>query len=85
MAAKWDRFDNITHLPLKIFNRTVMMNNILEDLGVDSLREYIREFTQVERKEMEIMAAYIKHKGQDQVRKEVTNNLEIVYDASKDD
>ena len=41
-------------------------------------------FTEGERKQMYLMQGYIKSKGVETVRKEVTRNLQVVYDVGED-
>ena len=85
MKPTFNKFDQITHLPLRIFNRVVLMNNIYEDFGKEAAQEYADKFEPFERKQMFLMNAYIKAVGQDRVRKEVVKDLEVVYDSERDD
>lgn len=77
----YQRFDAIDHLPLRVFNRTVLLQNIFTDFGKDAAAEYGEMFDDKERSQMVVMQGYIKAKGVDEVRKMVTRDLEVVYDA----
>lgn len=79
----FNKFDDIDHLPLRVFNRTVFMTNLMEDFGADAVKEYANLFTTGEKKQIMLMSAYIKHHGVDQTRKDVTGGLEVVYDAGE--
>lgn len=81
----YQRFDEITHLPLKVFNRVILMQNIYNDFGRESSREYAEMFNDQELRQMQIMHIYIREKGEEEVRKMVTHKLEVVYDAGEDD
>jgi hypothetical protein len=80
--ATFERFESIEHLPLKVFNRVVMLNNILVDMGKEASASYINTFSEGERKQMYIMQMYIKSKGEVTVRKEVTKGLEVVDEVT---
>lgn len=71
-------FNDIKHMPLRVFNRTVTLNNIYEDSGEVGAKAYIEQFTQGERKQIFLMQNFIKAKGQDEARKFATNGLEVV-------
>lgn len=73
-----NKFDDINHLPLRVFNRVVFANNLLQDGGKDAVARYIELFTDEEKKMMYVMGAYIKKRGEANVRKEVTRNLVLV-------
>lgn len=78
MSNIFEKFDDIEHLPLKVFNRVVNMFNLVEDSGAQAGENYLEQFTEGERRQMYLMAAYIKQKSVEAVRKEVTNGLEVV-------
>ena len=82
--ANFEMFNDIQHLPLKVFNRVVLMSNLMEDAGRDTAEVYAEMFTEGERKQMYLMQGYIKSKGVETVRKEVTRNLQVVYDVGED-
>ena len=79
---KFDRFDSITDIRLRVFNRVVLMGNLLADLGKDATAAYISMFEDWERKQMYVMQAYIKQKGIEAVRQEVIRKVEIASDEA---
>lgn len=78
MTLTLNKFDEINHLPLRVFNRVVFLNNLTQDSGKEAGQKYVSLFTEDEKKQMYVMARAIQHKGQDAVRKEVTRNLVVV-------
>lgn len=74
-----DRFEDVKHRPLRVFNRTVMMLN-LNSISKEEATKYASTFTASERMEMGMVLAHIKEKGQDETRKIVTKGLEVVDD-----
>lgn len=76
----FDRFDEIKHLPLQVFNRVVYLTSLKEDGGEVTRDNYLKLFNNGEQQQIAIMAMYIKDKGLDAVRKEVTRGLVIVDD-----
>lgn len=83
MDIAFNKFEEIKHLPLQVFNRVVFLNNLLSDAGHVIAKKYVESFTDVERKQMFIMQAYIKSKGIEQTKKDVTKNLVVDYDAAE--
>lgn len=77
MTTKFDRFTTIKHIPLRVYNRTVMMLNIQESFGKTELMNYIESFSPEERKQMYSMSMFIKHKGPDAARKFATRGVEF--------
>lgn len=80
-----NRFDEIEHLPLRVYNRVVMTHNLLEDSGEDAVRAYLDQFTDDERKQMFIVNTYLTHKGQKATYDYVTKDLEIQYNSYDED
>lgn len=74
----FNRFDEISHLPLKVYNRTAMMFNLSEDFGETVAKEYAGIFNDNERQQILIMQIFIQNKGIDFVKKEVTKGLVLV-------
>lgn len=75
-----DKFDDIHHLPLRVFNRVAYLHNLMESAGRTPAQEYIDLFSEEERKQMFVLGSYIRKVGVEKVRKEVTKNLELVDD-----
>jgi len=80
----FETFNTIEHMPLRVYNRVVYLNNILSDFGRDAVKRYIEMFSESERQQMFIMQAYVKAKGADAARKFATKDLKVAYDASAD-
>lgn len=74
----FERFDDIKHMPLRVYNRTVLMCNIMSDFGKEASERYVEQFEEHEKQQMYLMLAFVKFKGVDAARKFVTNNLEVV-------
>lgn len=75
-----DNFNHIKHAPLRIYNRAVMASNILEDHGVEPLREYVSQFTEQERLDMFNLLKLVRRDGVDTVRKMVTAGMKLQED-----
>lgn len=80
MTLTLNKFDDINHLPLRVFNRVVLLNNLNADGGIEAAKRYVDLFTEAERKQMYVVAQAIKIKGEEAVRKEVTRELVLVDD-----
>lgn len=63
MTQTLNKFEDINHLPLRVFNRVVFLNNLFADSGKGAAQGYADLFTDEERKQMYVMSAYIKQKG----------------------
>lgn len=77
----FDKFDDINHLPLRVFNRVVYLTSLKGDGGTVACENYLKLFTQGERNQIMIMGMYIQKKGLEEVRKEVTKGLVLVDDV----
>jgi len=75
MKKTFNTFNDIQHHPLRIFNRSVMAHNILEDQGKETMSEYLSLFTDEERVEMYKMTALVKKIGSKKLRELVTEGL----------
>lgn len=71
----FNAFEEIQHMPLRVYNRCVMMNNILNDFGKQQLQTYIEQFSVTERKQLYIMNAFIKKFGVEVAKKKVTEGM----------
>lgn len=80
MKLQFNRFTDIEHRPLRIYNRSVMFSNIYEDHGRYVAEEYANTFTKEERLEMAQMIALVKKKGTKHVIALVTAGVEFVDD-----
>ena len=68
-------FSDIEHAPLRIYNRTVMFFNILEDAGKAPAQDYASQFSDEEKIEMVAMTQLVKKHGPKQVKEWVTKNV----------
>lgn len=59
MQKDFNKFDNIKHKPLRIFNRAVFACNIMQDSGKYATEEYFDFFNQEEKSEIFTMIKYI--------------------------
>ena len=80
MKKTFNRFTDITHRPLRIYNRAVMTFNIMEDQGKETAAEYLDSFTKEERLEIAQMTALTRKIGPKQVKEMVTRNIDFVDD-----
>ena len=81
----YNKFDEITHTPLRVFNRVVLMSNLLADFGEEAAVGYAQSFTDDERKQLFIMHQFIKEKGPEKARKFVTKDLKLVPEKELED
>lgn len=72
-------FHDVQHLPLRVYNRTVMAYNIREDFGTAILEEYFANFTDAEKWQMLNMMEFIKRNGREAAKSFATKNL-VIYD-----
>lgn len=68
-------FNDIDHQPLRIYNRTVMFFNVLEDAGKAPAQDYANQFSPEERVEMVAMTQLVKKHGPKVVKEWVTKNV----------
>lgn len=80
MKKTFNRFTDINHRPLRIYNRSVMTFNIMEDQGKDTAVEYLDSFTKEERLEIAQMTALTRKIGAKNVKEMVTRNIDFVDD-----
>lgn len=74
---KFNNFDDIEHLPLRVYNRAITATNISNDLGRTALTEYIEQFTDIEKKQLAIMFAFIQKYGLKKAQEEATKGIEF--------
>lgn len=80
-----NRFDEIDHLPLRVYNRVVMTHNLMQDSGEEAVRAYLGQFDDNERKQMFIVNTYLRHKGQKETYDYVTKGMKIQYNSSEEE
>lgn len=74
----FNKFTDISHRPLRIYNRAVMFANLFEDHGAYEAQQYADAFTPEERLEMVQMTALVKKKGPALVKNLVTAGIDFV-------
>jgi Zn-dependent oligopeptidase len=77
---KFNRFTDVEHIPLRVYNRTVMFYNIYDDHGKLAAEEYADSFSKEERLQMAQVAALVKAKGTKHVIQLVTAGVQFVDD-----
>lgn len=83
MKTQFNLFRDIQHRPLRIYNRSVMYFNLLEDQGQHTAKEYVDALTKEERLEIAQMTALVKKIGPKKVKELVTAGVEFVDDEWK--
>lgn len=76
-----NRFEDIKHTPLRVYNRVATAFNLREDFGEDTTKEYLESFDDDERKQMFMMTKLIEIRGKEEMHKLVTKGVEFEYDA----
>jgi len=76
----FNRFTDIEHSPLRVYNRAVMFSNLYEDAGKSAAEDYANSFTKEERLQMAQMIALVRKKGTKHVIALVTEGVEFVDD-----
>ena len=77
---KFNTFDDISHRPLRIFNRSVMYFNLYEDQGPVVAKDYADALTKEARLEIAQMTALVKKVGLKKVKALVTEGVDFVDD-----
>ena len=77
---KFNTFDDISHRPLRIFNRSVMYFNLYEDQGPVVAKDYADALTKEARLEIAQMTALVKKIGLKKVKALVTEGVDFVDD-----
>lgn len=72
---EFNTFNDIDHLPLRVYNRAVLAYNLMDDSGGYSLQEYLNLFTQAELTQIYMMIQYIRTKGVEAAKKFATKDL----------
>lgn len=76
----FEKFDDIKHLPLQVYNRVVMLHNLTKDSGEKTAKEYLGQFNEGERRQMFIINSLLKSKGPQETLKMVMEGAEIAGD-----
>ena len=72
-----DKFDTIEYTPLRIWNRSVMFFNIMEDSGEDAAKAYIRQFSKPEIQEMIDMYLLVKKHGAENIKRTIIREMPL--------
>lgn len=68
-------FDEVEHKPLRDFNRTAFVYNLLEDAGQAPVEDYLSQFSEEDKKSIFTMAKAVKKLGVKRVRELVTQGV----------
>lgn len=79
MSLEFQKFNNIEHMPLRVYNRAMFATNLMADSGREIVEEYFQAFTDSERKQIFVMLSYIKKFGQETAMKAVTKDMKTEY------
>ena len=83
MRDNFQTFNDIKHIPLRVYNRVVLMANLLSDFGPDASAQYAEIFNKTEMAQMRAMMSMIEAHGVDAVKKTVLKGVEgAEYNAS---
>jgi len=74
------KFDDIEYLPLRAWNRCVMMFNIQEDQGHQPAVEYLKQFSDKEKTEMLDMYNKVKLYGPEEVKRQIIRAMPLQED-----
>ncbi len=78
MKTPFNRFTDISHGPLRVYNRVVMFHNVYEDHGKSAAEGYAQSFTNEERLQMAQVTALVRSKGTKYVKDLVTRGVNFV-------
>jgi len=84
MKTQFNLFYDVQHRPLRIYNRSVMFHNLLEDQGKATAQEYANSLTKEERLEIVQMTQLVKKIGLKRLKALVTEGVEFVDDEWKE-
>ena len=74
---KFNKFDDIEHLPLRAYNRAVFFCNLYEDRGKAYAEDYLLQFDVADRLKMANILSAIKSYGHKRVKEIVTQGIEF--------
>lgn len=77
MQNNFNKFDEIEHEPLRVYNRLVLTHNLLEDGGEYAAKEYLDMFTTSDRVKILKLNNFLKKNGVDKTISVVTKDLEL--------
>lgn len=80
---KFNQFNDIDHLPLRVYNRAVMFSNIYEDHGKARAEDYANSFSKEERLQIAQVIALVRNKGVKHVQALVTAGVDFVDNPSE--
>jgi len=70
-------FDDVKQDTLKVFNRCVTLGNINDDLGKAHVSRYLNLLTDKDKLKISVMLQYIKAKGIESVKREVSREAYV--------
>lgn len=72
-----NKFNDIDYLPLRVWNRTVMLFNIREDSGENAAKEYASQFSKQELAQMLDLYHLVKKNGPEKIKKMIMANMPL--------
>lgn len=72
----FSNFNDVKHMPLRVYNRTVMFSNILKDFGQDQAQEYFNQFSKGEQRQLYLMQNYIRVNGVEKSKRAALEGFE---------
>lgn len=82
MQKDFNMFNEITHMPLRVYNRAVFTFNLMSDVGVHGAEEYLDLFSVPERAQIFTMVSFIKSKGPEAAKNFATKGLVLEEDVA---
>lgn len=73
----FNTFNNVEHLPLRVFNRVVYMTNLLKDHGPEVSKKYFESFSEGDQRQLSFMAFFIKKNGLEKAKSFAVKDLEV--------
>lgn len=68
----FDTFDNVKNKRLKAYNRIITFLQASKEIGLDRAKDYIRQFSDEDKRDIHQLKADIKERGTAKVRRELT-------------
>ncbi len=82
MSIDFQRYDEVEHTPLRVYNRAVTLYNLTEDFGKEVGKEYLGIFSNEEVKQITIMVSYIETRGAEAASKFATRDFSETYEET---
>lgn len=80
----FDNFNHIEDMNLQAWNRLMVSHNIAAELGEEPLREYMSQFSNVDKQAMLLVASVVMTYGPEEARKIILANVKYEEDDNPD-